>query len=288
MVTERVGRPRRGAAASSKRRALVAGQQLIDRHVVEPGQALEPGHRDGPLAPLVGPEHRRLELLVRGRLDLLERQALLAADGPQALADLPAVARSLSVRRPPVFRHSSRSPVCLADLGASRTCPARPRLLAPPYRRRSRCGNRSTTAISPQRDACTRPIGDAVQQHRPRRSPPSRPAARPVPSADRRQPDRRRSSSLHPPSGPTSTVGHAPGRGRAAPVGERAPGSGRPRRRTSRPARHLREAAPAALHRRLPGTRRRRSGWRADPVACPHARPSARRRTGRSRRRRAR
>ena len=37
--------------------ALVHGEQLVDRHVVEPGQALEPGHRDGPLATFVGAEH---------------------------------------------------------------------------------------------------------------------------------------------------------------------------------------------------------------------------------------
>src|SRR5690606_21465757 len=45
--------------------------------------ALEAGHRDGPLAPLVGAEHRRLELLLRGCLDVLEREVLLPADGPQ-------------------------------------------------------------------------------------------------------------------------------------------------------------------------------------------------------------
>ena len=71
---------------------LVEGEQLIDRDPVETGQALQPGHRDGPLAPLVGAQHRRLELLVRLGLDLLERQALLAADTAQALADLAAVA----------------------------------------------------------------------------------------------------------------------------------------------------------------------------------------------------
>ena len=71
---------------------VVAGQQLVHRHAVEAGQALEAGHRDGPLAPLVGAEHRRLELVLGGRLDLLERQALLPADGTQPGAHLAAYA----------------------------------------------------------------------------------------------------------------------------------------------------------------------------------------------------
>ena len=40
------------------------------------------------LAALVGAEHRGLELLVRAGLDVVERQALLPADRPQALADV--------------------------------------------------------------------------------------------------------------------------------------------------------------------------------------------------------
>ena len=82
------------------------GQQLVDRHVVEAGQALEPGHRDGPLAPLVGAEHRRLELLLRGRLDLLQRQPLLPPDGAQPLADLATVRGRVVALRPTVVRHS--------------------------------------------------------------------------------------------------------------------------------------------------------------------------------------
>ena len=50
-------------------------------------EPLEPGDRDGPLAPLVCTEHRRLELVARGGLDLLERQAHLATDGPEPLPD---------------------------------------------------------------------------------------------------------------------------------------------------------------------------------------------------------
>ena len=69
--------------------ALVGREQLVDRHVVEAGQALQAGHRDGPLAPLVGTEDRRLELQLGRRLDVLEREPLLATDGTQALADLP-------------------------------------------------------------------------------------------------------------------------------------------------------------------------------------------------------
>ena len=89
-----------GAAphAVGERRSLVVGEQLVDRHVVEAGQPLQAGHRDGPLAPLVGPQHRGLELLARGGLDLLQRQPLLPPDQAQAFADLPPV-RGWDVRR---------------------------------------------------------------------------------------------------------------------------------------------------------------------------------------------
>src|SRR5207302_1496989 len=63
------------------------GQELVDGDVVEAGQALEPGYRDGPLAPLVGAEDRRLELLGGGGLDLLEGQALLLANGAEPVTD---------------------------------------------------------------------------------------------------------------------------------------------------------------------------------------------------------
>ena len=81
------GRPRPSPARSSP----LLGQQLVDGDVVQPGQALQPGHGDGPLAAFVGPEHRRLELLRRGHLDGLQRQPLLLAHLAQALADLPGV-----------------------------------------------------------------------------------------------------------------------------------------------------------------------------------------------------
>ena len=65
----------------------LARQQLVGRDLVDLGEAQQPRHRDRPLAPLVGAEHRRLELQVRARLDVVERQALLPADRPEALAD---------------------------------------------------------------------------------------------------------------------------------------------------------------------------------------------------------
>ena len=68
-----------------------AGQQLVGRHPVQLGQAEEARHRDGAFTPFVGAEHRRLELLVGARLHVVERQALLAADRPQAFADMPSV-----------------------------------------------------------------------------------------------------------------------------------------------------------------------------------------------------
>ena len=50
----------------------LARQELLDRHRVELGQPVEAGHRQGPLAAFVGTEHRRLELLLALRLDLLQ------------------------------------------------------------------------------------------------------------------------------------------------------------------------------------------------------------------------
>ena len=68
--------------------ALVVGrEELVDRDGVELRQPLEPRHRDGPLPPLVGAEHGRLELLFGRGLDLLEAETLLLADEPKTLAD---------------------------------------------------------------------------------------------------------------------------------------------------------------------------------------------------------
>ena len=69
----------------------VVGEQLIDGHVVEAREPLKSGHRDRSFATLIGTQNRGLELLGRARLDFLEREPLLAADGPQPLADSAAV-----------------------------------------------------------------------------------------------------------------------------------------------------------------------------------------------------
>ena len=82
------------------------GQQLVGGHAVELGEAEQARHRDRPLAPLVGAEHRGLELLVRARLHVVERQSLLAADRPEALADVTSVDRCSIV----VPSHASHAP----------------------------------------------------------------------------------------------------------------------------------------------------------------------------------
>ena len=71
--------------------AFFTREQLIDRHRVEASEALETGNGDRPLAPFVGAEHRRLELLARRGLDVLERKPLLAPNCPKPLADLATV-----------------------------------------------------------------------------------------------------------------------------------------------------------------------------------------------------
>src|SRR5512132_3050774 len=63
------------------------GQQLIPRDLVDLGQPEEARDGDRPLAPLVRPEHGSLELHARTRLDVMERQALLAPDRAQPLPD---------------------------------------------------------------------------------------------------------------------------------------------------------------------------------------------------------
>src|ERR1035437_1035529 len=64
-------------------RVAVGWQELIDRDVIEPGQALQPGHRDRPLPTLVSAEHRRLELLTRRGFHRLEGQMHLFAHSPE-------------------------------------------------------------------------------------------------------------------------------------------------------------------------------------------------------------
>src|ERR1700690_2585237 len=49
-------------------------QELVGRHFIDLGQPEQAGHRDGPLAPLVRTEHRRLELEARPRLHVVKRQ----------------------------------------------------------------------------------------------------------------------------------------------------------------------------------------------------------------------
>ena len=71
----------------------VARQQLVRRDLVDLGEAQQAGHGDRPLAPLVRAEHRRLELEVRARLDVVQREPLLAADRPQPFADVHAMHR---------------------------------------------------------------------------------------------------------------------------------------------------------------------------------------------------
>ena len=71
----------------------LAGQELLDGHRVELREPVEAGHRQCPLATLVGTEHRGLELLVRLGLDLLQRHPLLFADHAESFTHLLAVRR---------------------------------------------------------------------------------------------------------------------------------------------------------------------------------------------------
>ncbi len=72
---------------------VVTRKKLVNGHVVEAGEPLEAGDRDGPFAPLVGPEHRGLELLPGARFDLLERKPLLLANGAEPAPHLHRVGR---------------------------------------------------------------------------------------------------------------------------------------------------------------------------------------------------
>ena len=76
-------------------------EELVGGHAIELREPEEPGHRDGTLTPLVRAEHRRFELLVRPRLDVVQRQALLAADRAQPFPDVPFVHGPLD----PVLAH---------------------------------------------------------------------------------------------------------------------------------------------------------------------------------------
>src|SRR5207245_11795457 len=72
-------------------------QPLVARLAVEVGEALQARHRDGAFAPLVRAEHRRLELLPRFRLDVLQRQLALPADVAYATPDFLAIAEGVTV-----------------------------------------------------------------------------------------------------------------------------------------------------------------------------------------------
>ena len=61
------------------------GEELLRGNPVDIGEAHEPGDRDDPFSPLIGTQHRGLELLVRHCLDFMQRQALLPPDGPQSI-----------------------------------------------------------------------------------------------------------------------------------------------------------------------------------------------------------
>ena len=56
---------------------LVGRQHLRNRNPEELGEPLQTRHREAALAPLVCPEHRRLELALRLALHVLEGQAAL-------------------------------------------------------------------------------------------------------------------------------------------------------------------------------------------------------------------
>ena len=105
---------------------VVLGEELVDRDVVELGQALQPRHRDGALAPFVGAQHRRLELLIRHGLDGLQGEAHLLAHGAQARPH-----RSRHTRRVAVsscssssgttvwLHHDHQNPRCLRSCAAN-------------------------------------------------------------------------------------------------------------------------------------------------------------------------
>ena len=233
------------------------GQQLVDRHVVEAGQPLEPGHRDGPLAALVGAEHRRLELLRGGRLDLLQRQPLLPADArsrsptlrPYAVACGSSSDSRLVTHASPLPRHLG------SPLPSSTPCPSR-------HHTDGGHGAQSiATGDLTQRDRAPGRLEARPGARRPR-SPRSRRGARWA-RADPGEAERRARGRTSRPRGRRAQSGRAS-------VGESppacAPGTtpvGAPRRqRTVTRRRDLGQAAPPRLHGRLAGDPPR--GARAD------------------------
>ena len=77
----------RGAVDEADLAVELTGQQLVGRHFVDLGEPQQAGHGDGPLAPLVGTEDRRLELEGRACFDVVKRQALLTPNRSESLAD---------------------------------------------------------------------------------------------------------------------------------------------------------------------------------------------------------
>jgi hypothetical protein len=61
---------------------------LDHRDAVVPGESVETGHGEAPLAALVGTENRGLELTIRDSLHILEGESSLTADRSEALTHL--------------------------------------------------------------------------------------------------------------------------------------------------------------------------------------------------------
>ena len=263
------------AAPSAKAGPSSDGQQLVDRHVVEAGQPLQARHRDGPLAPLVGAEHRRLELLARGRP---RPPAATAASGGGSGAGArrpsgrtpagtsapvgPSVTRHLEHRltspamptgSPPDLASGGRDaqherPDHLA-VGLSAGKPRRHAAVLAAFHVRpeppARCAGRPAARRRRWPPSPTRrtwaPSADPGRRPAPAPRRSSRPRVRPAPSAWRQ---RRR---LAAPVG----QGHGRRRGRGHDLGEGRP---RPRPRAARQRRDCMAASRA--------TRPRRSAWR--------------------------
>src|SRR4051794_1739294 len=84
----------------------IAWEQLVRRDLVDLGEPQQSGHRDRALAALVRAEHARLELETAARLDVVQRQPLLASDGPQAFPDMHMIHVSTTAPRDTLFAPS--------------------------------------------------------------------------------------------------------------------------------------------------------------------------------------
>ena len=146
----------------------VARQQLVRRDLVDLGEAQEPRHGDGALTALVGAEHARLELETAPRLDVVQRESLLAADRAQTLPDMHVIHVSTTaphdeLRAPSRARlwHESPAKSNLAHDTFARPRGVRPRTLsdaAAPARPRPRPVRSPSAARAVRsRDADSRP-----------------------------------------------------------------------------------------------------------------------------------